>query len=75
VYLDDMPDRGVTIGAHLNPGEEKEHAQFLNKNKDVFAWSAKDLQDVDRDIIEHALETNERIPPKKQKLRKMSEEK
>jgi hypothetical protein len=75
VYLDDMPDRAVTIGAHLNLEEEKELIQFLNKNKDVFAWSAKDLQGVDRDIIEHALETYERIPPKKQKLRKMSEEK
>jgi hypothetical protein len=75
VYLDDMPDRAVTIGAHLNPEEEKELTQFLNRNKDVFAWSAKDLQGVDRDIIEHALETDERIPPKKQKLRKMSEEK
>jgi hypothetical protein len=57
VYLDDMLDRAVTIGAHLNPEEEKELVQFLNKNKDVFAWSAKDLQGVDRDIIEHALET------------------
>jgi hypothetical protein len=65
VYLDDMPDRVVTIGAHLNPEEEKELIQFLNKSKDVFAWSAKDLQGVDRDIIEHALETDERIPPKK----------
>jgi hypothetical protein len=75
VYLDDMPDRAVTIGAHLNPEEEKELIQFLNKNKDVFAWSAKDLQDVDRDIIEHTLETDEKIVPKEQKLRKMSEEK
>jgi predicted subunit of tRNA(5-methylaminomethyl-2-thiouridylate) methyltransferase len=33
------------------------------------------LVGVDRDIIEHALETDERIPPKKQKLQKMSEEK
>jgi hypothetical protein len=41
VYLDDMPDRAVTIGAHLSP--EKELIQFLNKNKDVLAWSAKDL--------------------------------
>jgi hypothetical protein len=75
VYLDDMPDRAVTIGAHLNLEEEKELTQFLNRNKDVFAWSAKDLQGIDRDIIEHALETDERISPKKQKLRKMSEEK
>jgi hypothetical protein len=75
VYLDDMPDRAITIGAHLNPEEEKELIQFLNKNKNVFAWSAKDLQGVDRDIIEHTLETDEKIVPKKQKLRKMSEEK
>jgi hypothetical protein len=64
VYLDDMPDRAVTIGAHLNPEEEKELIQFLNKNTDVFAWSAKDLQGVNRDIIEHTLETNEKIMPK-----------
>jgi hypothetical protein len=70
-----MPDRAVTIGAHLNPEEEKELIQFLNKNKDVFAWSAKDLQGVDRDIIEHTLETDEKIMPKKQKLQKMFEEK
>jgi phage FluMu protein gp41 len=70
-----MPDRAVTIGANLNPEKEKELIQFLNRNKDVFAWSAKDLQGVDRDIIEHALETDDRIAPKKQKLRKISEEK
>jgi hypothetical protein len=64
VYLDDMPDRAVTIGAHLNPQEEKELIQFLNKNKDVFAWSAKDLQGVDKDIIEHALEAEQKIAPK-----------
>jgi hypothetical protein len=39
--------------------------QFLNKNKDVFAWSDKDLQGVERDIIEHALETDEKITSKK----------
>jgi hypothetical protein len=75
VYLGDMPDRAVTIGAYLNPEEEKELIQFLNKNKDVFAWSAKDLEGVNRDIIEHALETDEKIALKKQKLRKMSKEK
>jgi hypothetical protein len=70
-----MPDRAVTIGANLSVEEDRDLVQFLNKNKDVFAWSAKDLQGVNRDIIEHALETDEKIPPKKQKLRKMSEEK
>jgi hypothetical protein len=51
VYLDDMPDRAVTIGAHLSSEEEEKLIQFLNKNKDVFAWSAKDLQGVDKYII------------------------
>jgi hypothetical protein len=64
VYLDDMPDRAVTIGAYLNPEEEKELIEFLNKNKDVSAWSAKDLQGVDRGITEHTLETDEKIAPK-----------
>jgi hypothetical protein len=67
VYLDDMPDRAVTIGAHLNPKEDEKLIQFLKKNKDVFAWSAKDLQGVDRDIIEHTLETYEKIKAKKAK--------
>jgi hypothetical protein len=70
-----MPDRAVTIGAHLTPEEENELIIFLNKNKNVLAWSAKDLQGVDRDIIEHTLETDEKITPRKQRLRQMSEEK
>jgi hypothetical protein len=41
-----------------------------NSGCDMFAWSAKDLQGVDRDIIKHTLETDEKITPKKQKLRK-----
>jgi hypothetical protein len=75
VYLDDMPDSAVTIGAHLSPEEEKELIQFLNKNKNVITCSAKDLQGVDRDIIEHTLKTDEKIMSKKQNLRKKSEEK
>jgi hypothetical protein len=60
LYLDDMPYRSVVIGAQLSSEEEKKLAQFLNKNKDVFAWPAKDFQGVDRDIIEHALEPDEK---------------
>jgi hypothetical protein len=60
-----MPDKAVMSGAHLSPKEEKELTQFLNKNKDVFSWSAKDLQGDDWDIIEHALDTYEKITLKK----------
>jgi hypothetical protein len=64
------PDRAVTIGDHLSAEEDKDLVQFLNKNKDVFAWSAKDLQGVDRDIIEHALEIDEKYLPRNRNFEK-----
>ena len=44
-------------------------------NKDVFAWSANDLCGVNRDVIEHSLNVDPAIRPRRQKLRKMSEDK
>ena len=41
----------------------------------MFAWSANDLCGVDRIIIDHALNVDPSIGPRKQKLRKMSEDK
>ena len=70
-----MLDRQVTISAALEPEEECELLEFLNKNKDVFAWSANDLRGVSRDIIEHKLDIDPKIKLKKQKLRKMSDDK
>ena len=70
-----LPDRQVTISAALEPEEEHELLEFLNKNKDVFAWSASDLHGVSRDIIEHRLDIDPKIKPKKQKLRKMFDDK
>ena len=69
-----LPDKMVTINAILEPEEEKELLEFLRKNQDVFAWSASDLRGVSRDIIEHRLDINPNIKPKKQKLRKMADE-
>ena len=70
-----LPDKMVTINATLEPEEEKELLEFVRKNQDVFAWSANDLRGVSRDIIEHRLDINPNIKPKKQKLRKMADEK
>jgi len=70
-----LPDRQVTISAALEPEEECKLLEFLNKNKDVFAWSANDLRGVSRDIIEHKLDIDPKIKPKKQKFRKMSDDK
>jgi hypothetical protein len=48
--------------ADLSPDEEGSLVQFLQKNKDVFAWSTKDLTVtcVDRSFIEHQLNIDPR---------------
>jgi hypothetical protein len=65
----------VCIGVEVSQQEQAELLAFLNKNSDVFVWSTSDLVGVNRDIIEHRLQVNPSMKPKKQKLRKMSEEK
>jgi hypothetical protein len=67
-------DRQVTIGANLSAKEGEDLIDTLAKNKDIFAWTASDLQGVSRDIIEHALDINPNIRPKKQQQRKMLED-
>ena len=47
---------------------------FLHSNENVFAWSPKDLQGVSRKIIQHTLNVDPNAEPKKQKLRKASNE-
>jgi hypothetical protein len=42
---------------------------------DVFAWSTSDLIGVNNEVIERKLQVNPNAKPKKQKLRKMSQEK
>jgi len=60
-----LPDKMVTTNATLEPEEEKELLELLRKNQDVFAWSASDLRGVSRDIIEHRLDINPNVKPKK----------
>jgi hypothetical protein len=49
--------------------------RFLFNNKDVFAWTANDLCGVNRDVIEHSLNVDPSFRPRKQRLRKMSNDK
>jgi hypothetical protein len=65
----------VCIRVEISPQEQVELLQFLDKNSDIFAWLTSDLIGVSREVIEHKLEVNPSMKPKKQKLRKMSEEK
>jgi hypothetical protein len=76
VLLDAMVlDQTVFIGSDLSLDEEGRLVQFLQKNKDVFAWSAKDLTGVDRNFIKHRLNINPSVKPRRQKLGKMSDDK
>jgi hypothetical protein len=69
------PKQTVLVSEDLLPAEEERLISCLNCNKDVFAWSALYLVGVSRTIIEHSLGIDPTMRPKKQKLRKMSDEK
>lgn len=71
----DNDEKTVIIGEELAPEEEEALVNFLKENKSVFAWSAQDLHGVSRQVIEHNLNMKPRVKPKKQKVRKMSDEK
>jgi hypothetical protein len=66
VPLEDVvPDRKITIGGNRSKEEEVELIETLAKNKDVFAWSALDLKGVSREIIQHLLDINPKMKPRK----------
>jgi hypothetical protein len=63
------------ISEDLTPHDEGRLLSCLSRNKDVFVWSSLDLVGVSRAIIEHSLGIDPSVRPKKQRLRKMSDEK
>jgi hypothetical protein len=65
----------VVISEDLTSQDEEKLISCLSKNKDVFAWFALDLVGVSRTVIEHGLGIDPSVRPKKQRLRKMSDEK
>jgi hypothetical protein len=69
------PKQMVVISEDLTSQDEDKLISCLSRNKDVFAWSALDLVGVSRTIIEHGLGIDPSMRPKKQRLRKMSDEK
>jgi hypothetical protein len=71
----DIAEQKVLLGSQLSDEQEKTLLRFLFDNKDVFAWTANDLYGVNRDIIEHSLNVDSSFRPRKQRLRKMSDDK
>jgi hypothetical protein len=68
------PKQTIMINEDLSLHDEERLLSYLNHNKDVFAWSALDLVGVSRTIIEQPGHRPLGVP-KKQWLRKMSDEK
>jgi hypothetical protein len=75
LLCEDIAEQKVLLGSQLSEEQEKTLIRFLFNNKDVFAWSANDLCGVNRDIIEHSLNVDSSFRPRKQRLRKMSDDK
>jgi hypothetical protein len=71
----DIAEQRVLLGSQLSDEQEKTLLRFLCNNKHVFAWSANDLCGVNRDVIEHSLNVDPSLRPRKQRIRKMSEDK
>jgi hypothetical protein len=65
----------VMISEDLTSRDKEKLLSYLSHNKDVFAWSALDLVGVSRSIIDHSLGIDPSVRPKKQRLRKISDEK
>jgi hypothetical protein len=75
LLCEDIAEQRVLLGSQLSEEQEKTLLRFLFNNKDVFAWSTNDLCGVNRDVIEHSLNVDPSFRPRKQRLRKMSEDK
>jgi hypothetical protein len=75
LLYEDIADQRVLLGSQLSDEHEKTLIRFLFNNKDVFAWTANDLYGVNRDVIEHSLNVDPSFRPRKQRLRKMSDDK
>jgi hypothetical protein len=75
LLCEDIAEQKVWFGSQLSEEQENALLTFLFNNKDVFAWSANDLCGVNRDVIEHSLNVDPTVRPRKQKHRKMSDDK
>jgi hypothetical protein len=75
LLCEDIADQRVLLGSQLSDEQEKTPLRFLFNNKDVFAWTANYLCGVNRDVIEHSLNVDPSFRPRKQRLRKMSDDK
>jgi hypothetical protein len=75
LLCEDIADQRILLGSQLSDEQEKTLLRFLFNNKDLFVWTASDLCGVNKDVIEHLFNVDPSFRPRKQRLRKMSEDK
>ena len=61
------PEKKVLASTMLKKEEKEELANLLHKNKDVFAWSHKDIPGIDPSKTKHYLNINPKFSPIRQK--------
>ena len=71
---EDDPDKKVLIGTLLTKKEKDDIMTFLCKNKDVFAWSHRDIPGVDLEMAMHNLNIDPKYLPVRQKKRRFAPE-
>ena len=57
------PDKKVMVGTLLTKEEKDELMLFLCRNKDIFAWSHKDISGENPSMAEHHSYIDPRYPP------------
>jgi hypothetical protein len=65
LLCEDISEQKVLFGSQLSNEQENVLLKFLFNNKDIFAWSVNDLCGVNRDVIEHSLNVDPTIRPRK----------
>ena len=64
ILLDDSKlDRTTKIGTLANPAVRQALTTFLRNNRDVFAWSHKDMPRIDSSVMVHRLNMSPSFPP------------
>jgi hypothetical protein len=75
LLCEDIAEQKVLLRSQLSDEQGKTLLRFLFNNKYVFSWTTNDLCGVNSDIIEHSLNVDSSFRPRKQRLRKMSDDK
>ncbi|WP_271039623.1 reverse transcriptase domain-containing protein [Agrobacterium sp. ST15.13.040] len=70
--VDLVPGQSTRIGKSLAKGDKENLVSFLLKNKDLFAYSPKDMPGVNPGIIQHSLKVSPEAKPIRQKKRSIS---